>query len=195
MSTATKRPWREAMQIAQNLLLEIESSCERIMIAGSLRRMKTDVGDIEIVAIPKRTPGDTDMFGAVIPNTGRNLLNERLNELGIVVTKGVKEGAKFKQFTYQDTPVDLFLPTFDTWGVVSTLRTGSAEFSRWLVTQRRPHGGGCPSHLNVKEGRVWFGAQVLETTDERDLFQLLEIDWIDPIERTDELAASLWKRR
>lgn len=43
---------QRALEIAQKVLKKLEPHCERISIAGSVRRMKYDVGDIEIVAIP-----------------------------------------------------------------------------------------------------------------------------------------------
>ena len=193
-ATATKRPYREALAIAQAVLHQLEGACDRSMITGSIRRLKSEVGDIELVAIPKITETTNDMFGVSIPGSGRNLLNERLTELGVAVTKGVKEDAKFKQFVYEGMTVDLFLPTVETWGCVATIRTGSADYIHWLVTERRK-GGGCYSHLKFKEGRIWDGAKALSTPEEIDVYQALEQPWIDPTERTDELAASFWRNR
>lgn len=193
-TTTTKLPYREAMAIAGDLLVRLETACERILIAGSLRRMKPEIGDIEIVAIPKIEDVMADMFGQHIEGSGRNLLNERLVELGVTITKGVKDDAKFRQFTWRDVPVDLFVTTPECWGVIATIRTGSAEFSHWLMTERRKNGG-CPSHLKVKEGRIWFASEPLSTPNEIDVFRTLEVPWIDPPERTTEYAQSLWRRR
>lgn len=49
----------EAQKIAENLLGEMDSFIERGMIAGSIRRGKSEVKDIEIVVIPK--------FASIIP--------------------------------------------------------------------------------------------------------------------------------
>src|SRR3990167_7360212 len=42
-----------AQEIAAQVLAELSPFCERCEIAGSIRRRKPEVGDIEIVAIPK----------------------------------------------------------------------------------------------------------------------------------------------
>lgn len=42
-----------AKQIAEALIEELRPYCERISIAGSIRRGKQEVKDIEIVAVPK----------------------------------------------------------------------------------------------------------------------------------------------
>ncbi len=54
MSTTTKRPIQTVMPIAQRLLSALAPNCHRVELAGSLRRGRPMVGDIEIVAIPIR---------------------------------------------------------------------------------------------------------------------------------------------
>lgn len=45
--------YEDAILIAERVKAELEPHCERIEIAGSIRRKKPEVKDIEIVAIPK----------------------------------------------------------------------------------------------------------------------------------------------
>jgi len=52
----------EAQRIAQIVKSELSPHCERIEIAGSIRRGKPEVKDIEIVAIPK--PYDVGLFAS-----------------------------------------------------------------------------------------------------------------------------------
>ena len=52
--------YEEAIEIAEKVKTLLLPHCERVEIAGSVRRKKTDVKDIEIVAIPK--PFDTGLF-------------------------------------------------------------------------------------------------------------------------------------
>ena len=51
---------QKAYKIAQQLVHVLKPHCARIEIAGSIRRMKAQVGDIEIVCIPK--PYETGLF-------------------------------------------------------------------------------------------------------------------------------------
>ena len=46
----------QALILAEAALSALTPSCERISIAGSIRRRKPEVGDIEIVCIPKHIP-------------------------------------------------------------------------------------------------------------------------------------------
>ena len=52
--------YSKAKRIADSVLQELKPHCERIEIAGSIRRKKEYPNDIEIVSIPK--PYDVDLF-------------------------------------------------------------------------------------------------------------------------------------
>ena len=172
-----------AIKVAQALERMLAPACERILIAGSLRRKKVEVGDIELVVMPK-TETLADLFGA--PTGEHSLLDEALAGLGV---RFLKNGAKYKQFTWDDCPIDLFIATRDTWGCIATIRTGSADFTHWLVSPRRM-GGGCPSHLKFREGRIWEGDMALCTEEEADVFNALGQRWVEPADR----IAGRWAR-
>ena len=82
MSDGVKRPHRQMMAVAQNVAAWLHPNCERIEIAGSLRRRKPQSGDIELVAIPSPIlnmlgePTDETLVDAV----GRELVS-RTNTL------------------------------------------------------------------------------------------------------------------
>ena len=178
MSKGDKIPYRAALEVAQALETALSFTCERTLIAGSLRRRKSEVGDLELVVMP-RLETVTDMFGDIVGQ--RSMLDEALNDMGMPRTK---DGERYKQFVWEGFPVDLFIATRETWGCVATIRTGSALFTHWLVTNRR-QGGGCPSHLRFSEGRLTDGVKALDTSEERLLFEALDQDWIEPVDRVD----------
>jgi DNA polymerase/3'-5' exonuclease PolX len=184
MSTGVKIPYVTAMNSAETLLAALEPDCVRTLIAGSLRRRKAEVSDIELVVISKTRPAQ-DLFGP----TGHeeSMLDDALSDLGI--TSFRKNGPKFKQFEWQGVPIDLFIATVDTWGCVATIRTGSADFSHWLVTSRR-QGGACPAMYRFDEGRIYQGPTPIATPEERDVFELLELPWIEPVAR----LSGRWRR-
>lgn len=181
----TKMPYADALALAENLLARLKPGCDRIIIAGSLRRKKREIGDIEIVAQPSLTPA-LDLFGEPVAGLEHSGLDERLAALQPAYTKN---GPKYKQFIYGGASVDLFIASQETWGCVATIRTGSADFTHWLVTPRNK-GGGCFSHLKFHEGRLMDGAKALDTSDERLLFAALEQDWVEPVDRID----GRWRR-
>jgi hypothetical protein len=62
----TQRPLAEAERIAASIVADLAPSCARIQVAGSVRRHKQVVGDIEMVAIPRYAPAG--LFGDCMAN-------------------------------------------------------------------------------------------------------------------------------
>src|SRR3989344_4737374 len=60
MQKDKKYPYAEAHAMALDVVEQLRLHCERIEVAGSIRRKKAEIGDIEIVAIPK--PYSTGLF-------------------------------------------------------------------------------------------------------------------------------------
>lgn len=179
-------PYATALAKAHELERLIAPACERLLIAGSLRRRKAFIGDLEFVVIPRTTP-EVDMFGQEVGH--HSLLDDRLSELAVVYSKN---GPKYRQFAWAGMTCDLFICSPATWAVNATLRTGCAEFSHWLVTEKR-QGGARPAHLTLKDAVLHEVGRPLDLREERDLFAALEIDWVEPEERTAERTTKLWR--
>jgi DNA polymerase/3'-5' exonuclease PolX len=175
MSEGKRIPRPEALAAAQKICTILSPVCERIEIAGSLRRLKPDVGDIEIVCIPKI---EYDLLGNEYYKPFQ--IERILGRDGFEMPRF--NGEHFKQFDTGPCNCDLFITTPEQWGVIFTIRTGPADFSHRLVTQRNK-GGLLPSYLRVKDGRIWHGDQALGTPEEKDVFALLRLPWIEPCDR------------
>src|SRR5690606_16100698 len=89
-ATKTTLPLDVARRAAERLVTALAPACARIeiaslfpsVIAGSIRRGKLQVGDIELVAIPSVVHAvQRDLFGEVVTVRARDLLDERLEEL------------------------------------------------------------------------------------------------------------------
>jgi DNA polymerase/3'-5' exonuclease PolX len=171
----SKRPYAQVKAIADELVSRLAEACQRIELAGSLRRQSAEVGDIEIVATAKGDEVDRLLSGWPVTL--------------------VKNGPKYKQFLFttkngEPYQADLFLqPDPATWGVNFTIRTGSADFSRWLVSPV-PQGGGMPAGYQSKGGRIWQGDNTLDTPNEANVFDVLGIGWVEPQARD----KGLWSR-
>lgn len=174
MSKGEKRPLSEAMETAQHIIGVLSDYCQRIEIAGSLRRERPLIGDIEIVAIPKY---EKDLFG--IPDMSRNELKHFLIQSG---TKMTKCGDKYIQFTYGGWNVDLFMPNPTTWGSVFTIRTGSHEFNMWLMTVRSQAVG-----VRFSDGILFdrYTRDIIPTPEEADVFKALHMAFVPPNMRDD----------
>jgi len=171
-------PLNEALALAETVKAALLPGCERIEIAGSLRRRKPEIGDIELVAVPKQETV-ADLFGK--PVAVRSLLDDVIAAAGYPVIKGDR---KYKQLDLGNITCDLFLqPDPATWGVNMLLRTGCADFSHWLVTPRQK-GGAMPGWMQSKDARLWAKGSPLDTPEEADVFRLMGLRWIEPEERT-----------
>ena len=173
----TKLPLAVARDVANQLVAYLKPNCKRIEIAGSIRRCRLEVGDLEIMAVP--TVALYDQLDAYLQH-------------GQVLHSDPKRwGNKLRSFRFpvkvldEYVQVDLFLqPDPATWGCNMLLRTGSAEFSRKMVT-KRSQGGFMPDHFKIYDARVWAGAKLLETPEEQDIFRLWGMDYVLPPQRSD----------
>lgn len=180
MSEGKRMPLAQAKGVAEWVVHRLADSVVRCEIAGSVRRGKADVGDIELVCIPRFQETDVNLFGKT---QQASLLDARILLTGWPIMKG---GDKYKQIMVLERyTVDLFIqPDPATWGVNFALRTGSADFARWLVTPRAK-GGALPFGMYVQAARLWQAGSVLplETPEEADFFRLSGLPWIEPAER------------
>lgn len=178
-----------AKPIAEEILEYIQPGCKRCEIAGSIRRGKPDVKDIEIVVVPDF---ETFVFGHL------TVLDKLLDELEqaqkIVRVKGKNKYRKY--MVYFKNPVTKWLETIALdlfivrppaqWGVIYTIRTGPGSmennFSRWIVTQKAK--GGClPDEAEVHDGGVYVDGELLEMPEEMDFLDYLGLGWVEPGER------------
>lgn len=156
----------KAESIAQKVRAELEPHCARVEIAGSVRRKKPEVGDIEVVAIPK--PYDVGLFESGIA-TVVNLWPKVRGELP----------CKYTQRRHPEgIALDLFFATPDNWGLIFAIRTGSADFSHHVLAR------GWVSHgYKSVDGMLTRDGETIRVPEEEDLFRMIGIAWIPPEER------------
>lgn len=178
MSSTSKRPYTQVIDTAERVVEALRPYCQRIEIAGSLRRNRPMVGDIEIVALPTIDRFQTDLFGKDYLEKSR--LDYFLQDNNVPL---IKDGPKMKQFNYGRFTVDLFLPESSAhWGCIFLIRTGSSQFSKWLMTDAQHQAG-----LRFKDGRLTRQDLPLDTPEETDVLQALGLPWIPPNMRDDHL--------
>jgi DNA polymerase/3'-5' exonuclease PolX len=145
-------PYEFAMSIADEFLGQIAPFCQRIEIVGSLRRLRRDVHDIDILAIPCviNIP-DKGLFG----NPKRqNLLELKLGNLCrknwfAIDPDGPKHKRLLREEQGETLPVDLYIATEETWWTQLLIRTGSrvhniklAQRAQQLDMKLKADGGG-----------------------------------------------------
>ncbi len=197
MSTVERAriPRAVAETIAAIVIEQVGPSCERVEVAGSIRRRVDTVKDIEIVAVPKLEVPQVGLFGDLFGDTGEpiSLLKLKLDALvadGFLYKRMDADGKqrwgnRHQRALYKcadfEVGIDFFavIPPAQ-WGVIFAIRTGSAEFSRNLVTQVAD-GGMMPSGLRVMDGALWRvnpanrdeKLEVINTPKEADVFRAL----------------------
>jgi DNA polymerase/3'-5' exonuclease PolX len=193
MSQGKAMPLVAAQEVATELRGMLAPACTRIAIAGSIRREKETVSDIELVAVPLIEEADGgDLWGTPVELDRLNDLVAKLMEVRLLqpraveshradgsVTTGERMGSAYKALVYRDMPVDLFIVRSPAqWGVIFTIRTGPAEWSHRLVTD-------CQKYLRrVAGGQVWRAGQLVPCPEEEDFFRTVGQPWVEPRERS-----------
>jgi len=198
-ATDTRMLRPEAIEIARAFVAEIEDCCDRLIVAGSLRRRLALIGDIEVVCTPKvETIPRYDVFGNITQQSHYDLLDAHmaaLLEQGTVSRRLDRNGSPrwgptLKFLTFLGARVDLFCPNIERFGWILLLRTGPAAFSRQLVVERgrktkdgRP--GLLPPTLAPRDGYLTrrVSGERIETPDEQTVFELFGLDYLEPQER------------
>ena len=170
---------QKAKAIAEELKALLEPVCQRVEIAGSIRRQKPEVGDIELLVIPKHggLAGEVDLLDQeIIDLMRRGVLGYRLNKLGSRVY-----GPKNKLMLHVPSGigVDIFSTDLECWPVALVVRTGSAETNKRIAMAAIRKGW----HLRAYgRGFTTPDGEVI-CHSERDVFEFVGIPYMEPWER------------
>ena len=183
----------QAAGIAQDIITHVRPSMSRIEVAGSIRRRKPVVGDIELVALP----------------SDRERMVELLGDMGQFIKPGVpgaipwdpNPDAKYLRMRLPSgANLDVFIASELNWGGLYLMRTGGAVgpdgkafsgfvpgmFARW----KKVSGGG---RMTGAQPTTTEGIQ-LPLLEEQDFFDLLGMDFVPPEERGDRKAIKKYAR-
>lgn len=177
----------EAIEVARELVRRLEGTCLQIMVCGSLRRRKAEVGDVEIVYVPKfetvagevwfeskRVNAADEMIEALIV---AGVLRRRLNSEGRE-TWGEKNKLAVHVATW--IPVDLFAATESAWFNYIVCRTGSAENNVRICTAARSKGWKWNPY---QDGFTDNEGRRVAVKSEREVFELVGLKYLEPWER------------
>ena len=182
MSTGLLIPWEDAMVMAAEVVQQLKPHVVRMKAAGSLRRRRPQVSDIEFVVEPRMV--QVDLFGAEGPDLRE--IKRRLLEMG----EWVKGGERMMQITdllgRQGAKLDVYLvhPPAE-WGSILAIRTGPASLGQYVVTKMRNFGYQHAGGRVVKQGT----GEDVPTPTEEDFFALAELPCLKPRQRDDQLKA------
>lgn len=179
-----KHPRAAALQVARELCAGLTPHTERLIVAGSLRRRKAEVGDVELLYIP-RYEGADDLFGDEPHNMTEDYL-ETLVASGVLAKRigengGTGWGAKNKLAVHVETgiAVDLFATTEDVWWNYLVCRTGPAESNMAIAQAAREKGW----HWHPYGRGFSRGSELHWVQSEREVFDFVGLPYREPWER------------
>lgn len=150
---------KKAETIAQKYVELLRPFCKRIEIAGSIRRRKPEVKDIEIVCIR---------------NT-KHLVKfcDTINSLRVL--KGSPVGKYVKIGLEEGISLDLFMCFEDNWGYIYAIRTGSADFSHLVLAASWVKQG-----FKGDDGYLTRNGKKIKVEEEAELFSLCRLQYVEP---------------
>lgn len=178
-----------ALIVAKEICDALKPHTERLIVAGSLRRGKLMVSDVEILFVPKLTtgPDPDDLFAqkttnhaddAILALEAAGVLSRRLNVDGRTMY-----GPKNKLMMHErlGVPIDLFSASIDNWFNYLVCRTGSADTNTAVATAAQakgwkwhPYGTG---FSNLSTGKTFV------VTAEEDVFRFVGLPFREPKDR------------
>lgn len=163
-----KHKYEDAIVIANQILEELEPHCYRSKIAGSLRRRRPEVKDIDIVCIPK--PYNFGLLESGIATV--------VNQWPMV--KG-KMDTKCKQ-TQRELPqgimLDLWMVSPENWGYMYALKTGSQRFNMFKILPGYKRMG-----YESIDGFLYRNGKMVPVYEEEDLFEYCGLRYVQPWNR------------
>lgn len=188
MSGKVKYPRSMALEVARELVGALRLASERIIVAGSLRRRKSEVGDVEIVYIPRQMAVQTGLFETDTERVNvaesvledllaKGVISKRLNTHGSEIWG---ERNKLARHNNTGIPVDLFSIEAKYWWNYVVCRTGSAETNIAICNaaiargwQWKPYRGGFLDE----------NGNLVSVCDERNVFETVGLKYLEPWER------------
>jgi hypothetical protein len=187
MSAGERTPYAQVTPIVEALIARLTPFCEMITAAGSYRRERQTIGDLEIVAIP-----------------GEHLHAEldKMVETGEIQKSPLRSGwgKKQRKFDYQGFKIDLYMCDQDNAGYILWVRTGNNDGgdgnARVLsyINRCRERGYDKPQ-FELHDGYVWHRGVKLHIPDETTFYALLGLPVIPPGERCNATYERLFKRK
>lgn len=176
----------DARLVAGVVLHWLGDACERIEIAGSVRREKETVKDLEIVYMPKLVMGQATLFGdaARVPATEERIMTLVRERKLMWDELTPRRGEKYQRLIHVSTGmvVELFRADMDNWGAIMMIRTGPADYAKMLVSHSW-HNGVMPVDMAQRDGYLWRHGVRVSVPTEVDYCNEIGVPWWAPRDR------------
>jgi DNA polymerase (family 10) len=167
-------PLAKAEKAAAQIIAALKPFCAQIEIAGSIRRRKQIVGDIDIVALP--IDGQQQKLRDRITE-GKEVIQNGPQNVYVRLTNGME----LNVFIAHPEAKDFFTSTPTNWGSLLICRTGPREFNIGLVEHAKTQPNGLA--WNPYHGVYCEGKWIASATEEQ-IFAALNLEFIPPQDRS-----------
>lgn len=189
MSDRTGFPASNAQAVATELIRWLDPACERLVVAGSLRRQKPFVGDVELLYVPKieKRPDPEDMFAWQDVNLADETIST-LERTGVLTRRKTVNGRetfgplnKLMLHRASGIPVDLFCETSAAdWFRSLVIRTGPKELNVRLITTAAKSGISVHAY---RAGLTDLRGENITCESEEQFFSICNVPYLEPKER------------
>lgn len=154
-----------AEQIAEVIFNQLRPLSDAVLVAGSVRRRRPEVGDIEFVVLPKDLSSFIKFLGS------QNFTG------GDRIQKGVLHMGHGK-----DLPVEIYIAhKVDELGAMLFMYTGDFQHNIAMRSIAKREG------WKLDQYGIWdakTGEALLQSPDEREFYDFLGVEWHDPEDRS-----------
>jgi len=179
----------DAKVVAAEMMRWLDPVCNRLVVAGSLRRQKPTVGDVEILYNSKteKRPDPMDMFSSILVSLadevietmiGVGVLEKRRNSFGRETFGPLN---KLMRHRASGIPVDLFSePNLSGWWRSLVIRTGPKELNVRLITTAAKRGIGVHAYAT---GLTDIRGAPIACHSEQEFFEICGARYLEPKDR------------
>lgn len=166
----------KAKAIAEELKRLLQGNCEKVEIAGSIRRRKPEVGDTELLCIPKVAASVNILDAQISALIQLDVLDYRRNKLGRIAY-----GPKNKLLVHvvSGIGVDIFSTTEECWPVALVVRTGGKKTNKRIATAALRKG--YRFHAYGRGFTTPNGEIICHS--EREVFEAIGLAYLEPWQR------------
>lgn len=198
MSDNNRIPRDKALVIAEGVIKWLESYCTQIEIAGSLRREKDTVGDIELVCLPHNMQGLRNTLDSMVAlGTIDKKLYRHVDHKG-KTSYVPRWGDKLKCFILADVTVELHIGDIHNFGYLYWLCTGPSDGNTFVMSKL----AAAKAAIRFDKGYGWLCDYIgnnavyqhkLHLPDEQTVFKCLGMDFIRPLWRCEAVYKAEWQ--
>lgn len=175
----------DARAAAKQVIALINTFCERVEIAGSIRRGKENPKDAELVIIP--TP-------QLLSHLDKLVTQGHLKKALYGANKTTRWGTNYRGVDVDGVKVEMFMADAENWGYIYWLRTGPGDANthvmKWRSFTQKT------ATWYAKDGYIHDSAtgERIVIADEQAMFSVLGTAYLEPHQRTLERYQQIFKR-